>query len=201
MTGFPSGEWSFLLVGDQWPDDQDLLALSHGKMNRGQVKSGFIHFADMLHNAQTGPLAGQQGHTADDLRDAFCQGENQARRVAEKNGVKESAYGTAYDSTRWPSARPDQLGRRGQQADQRNPRLEAARRSQGDADRCGDKPVSSAGQLSRRQNVAATSWKRCNGSSTRREPGSPLVNSRKPTASTSDKCSGNPTTKRICRSK
>ena len=58
-----------------------------------------MHFADMLHNAQTGPLAGQQGHTADDLRDAFCQGEKQARRVADKNGVKESAYSTAYDST------------------------------------------------------------------------------------------------------
>jgi len=58
-----------------------------------------MHFADMLRNAQTGPLAGQQGHTADDLRDAFCQGEKQARRVADKNGVKESAYSTAYDST------------------------------------------------------------------------------------------------------
>ena len=96
---FPPGDWSQVLVGDQWPDDQDLLTLSHGKFNRGQIKSGFTHFADMLHNAQTGPLAGQQGHTADDLRDAFCQGENQARRVADKNGIKESAYGTAYDST------------------------------------------------------------------------------------------------------
>ena len=95
---FPPGEWSFLLVGDQWPDDQDLMALSHGKINRGQLKTGFVHFADMLRNAQTGPLAGQQGYTADDLRNAFRQGEDQARQVAEKNGVKESAYGTAYDS-------------------------------------------------------------------------------------------------------
>jgi hypothetical protein len=95
---FPPGEWSFLLVGDQWPDDQDLMALSNGKVNRGQIKTGFAHFADMLRNAQTGPLAEQQGYTADDLRNAFRQGENQARQVAEKNGVKESAYGTAYDS-------------------------------------------------------------------------------------------------------
>jgi hypothetical protein len=95
---FPPGEWSFLLVGDQWPDDQDLMALSHGKINRGQTKTGFVHFADMLRNAQTGPLAEQQGYTADDLRNAFRQGEEQARQVAEKNGVKESAYGTAYDS-------------------------------------------------------------------------------------------------------
>src|SRR5580693_6068396 len=96
---FPPGEWSLLLVGDQWPDDEDLMALSHGKINRGNIKNGFSNFADMLRNAQTGPLAGQQGHTADDLRNAFSQGENQARRVAEKNGTKESAYATAYDST------------------------------------------------------------------------------------------------------
>jgi hypothetical protein len=95
---FPPGEWSLLLVGDQWPDDQDLMALSHGKINRGQIKTGFVHFADMLRNAQTDQLSDQQGYTADDLRDAFRQGENQAQRVAEKNGVKESTYGTAYDS-------------------------------------------------------------------------------------------------------
>ena len=74
------------------------MALSNGKLNRGQIKTGFSHFADMLRNAQSGPLASQQGHTADDLRDAFRQGEEQARRVAEKNGTKESAYQTTYDS-------------------------------------------------------------------------------------------------------
>ena len=95
---FPPGEWSFLLVGDQWPDDQDLMALSQGKVNRGLIKAGYLHFADMLHHAQTGPLAEQQGYTAGDLRSAFQQGEDQARQVAEKNGVKEGAYGTAYDS-------------------------------------------------------------------------------------------------------
>ena len=96
MSPFPPGQWSFLLVGDQWPDDQDLMALSHGKANRGQIKAGYVHFADMLRSAQAGPLAEQQGYTADDLRNAFQQGEEQARRVAEKNGVKESAYGSAY---------------------------------------------------------------------------------------------------------
>jgi hypothetical protein len=98
MTPFPPGEWSLLLVGNQWPDEQDLMALSQGKINRGSIKAGFTNFADILRNAQTGPLAEQQGYTADDLRNTFRQGEDQARRVAEKNGVKESAYGTAYDS-------------------------------------------------------------------------------------------------------
>ena len=99
MTPFPPGEWSFFLVGDQWPYDEDLTAISHAKTNRGQIKTGFSIFADTLSNAQTGPLAGQQGHTANDLHDAFRQGENHARRIAEKNSTKESAYGSAYDST------------------------------------------------------------------------------------------------------
>jgi len=97
MTPFPPGEWSRSLVGDQWPDDQDLMALSHGKINRGQIKTGFMQFADMLRNAQIGPLAEQQGYTADDLRNAFRQGENQARRVSEKNGVKASGGPLDHD--------------------------------------------------------------------------------------------------------
>lgn len=95
---FPPGEWSPLLVGDQWPDDHDLMALSDSKINRGNIKAGYTRFADMLRNTQTGPLAEQRGHTADDLRNTFCQGENHALRVAEKNNVKETAYGSAYDS-------------------------------------------------------------------------------------------------------
>jgi hypothetical protein len=86
------------IVGDQWVDDDDLMALSHGKLNRGNIKTGFTNFGDMLRSAQTGPLADQRGHTADDLRNAYRQGEAQARQVSQKNGVKEGAYGTAYDS-------------------------------------------------------------------------------------------------------
>jgi hypothetical protein len=98
MSPFPAGEWSFLLVGHQWPNDQDLMALSYGKNNRSQIKTGFIHFADMLRSARTGPLADQQGYTIEDLRNAFSQGESQARQIADKNGVKENAYISAYDS-------------------------------------------------------------------------------------------------------
>lgn len=87
-----------LLVGHQWPYDQDLMALSHGRLNRGQIKSDFIDFAEMLRNARSGPLAQQQGYTIDDLRNAFSQGEIRAREVADKNGTKEYAYSTAYDS-------------------------------------------------------------------------------------------------------
>lgn len=95
---FPSGEYSILIVGDQWVYDQDLMALLHGKTNRGNIKSGFSNYADMLRNAQSGPLSGQRGHTAEDLRNAYREGELRAREIAEKNGVKENAYGSAYDS-------------------------------------------------------------------------------------------------------
>ena len=94
----PDGEFTLPIVGDQWPYDDDLAALSHGKSNRKKIKTGFMHFADMLRNAQSGPLANQQGYTADDLRNAFRQGEEQAHQVSDKNGTKESAYESAYDS-------------------------------------------------------------------------------------------------------
>lgn len=96
---FPPGEWSPSIVGDQWPRDDDMVAIQHGKTNREAIETGFNGYADMLSRARTGPLAGQQGHTADDLRNAFQRGEEDARLVALKNGVKQSAYGTACDST------------------------------------------------------------------------------------------------------
>ena len=197
---FPPGEWSVLLVGDQWPEDQDLMALSHGKMNRRQIKNGFAHFADILHNAQTGPLAGQQGHTADDLRDAFCQGENQSRQVAEKNGVKESAYGTAYDSTVGLQHDLTSLAEEG------NKQIKEIQDSKQPVEAKVPQIVAVIDQARTLANLASAKcggnvWARCRGSSTRKEPGSLLVSSRKPTASTSDRCSGNPKTKPACRVK
>jgi hypothetical protein len=98
MSEFPRGEWSPVLVGDQWPSDLAMATIDQGETNRGNTETGFNHFGDLLHDAQTGPLAEQQGHTADDIRDAFRRGEQQARQVAHKNGVKRKAYSTAHDS-------------------------------------------------------------------------------------------------------
>ncbi|WP_322857971.1 DUF5631 domain-containing protein [Mycobacterium shigaense] len=95
---FPDGDWSIFIVGDQWPYDGDLAALSHGGANRGQIKSAYEHFSDILRSAQSGPLAPQQGHTAEDLRNAFQRGEKQAREIALKNAAKEAAYSAAYES-------------------------------------------------------------------------------------------------------
>lgn len=98
MTGFPSGEWTPLLVGHQWPSDLAVAALSGGQSNREIIEMGFDQFGDVLRDAQIGPLVDQQGCTADDIRTTFRRGEEQARQVAEKNGVKKNAYATARES-------------------------------------------------------------------------------------------------------
>src|SRR4051812_23625528 len=98
MMGFPPGEWSQILVGDQWPDDQELKALAQGKTNRESIRNRLADFADALRNARPAPLIDREGSPADDPRTAFRQGEAHARNVAKKNGTKATAYETAYDS-------------------------------------------------------------------------------------------------------
>lgn len=94
----PPGEWSPLIVGEQWVDDPDLMVLSLSISKREDVKNEYLSLADMLRRAQIDALAEQQGYTVDDLRRAFRQGEEQARRVATNNEVKATAYGSAYNS-------------------------------------------------------------------------------------------------------
>jgi len=98
MTDSPPGEWSYLLVGHQWPNDGDLAALHEGKTNRQTSKTAFSQFADALRCARTCQLNQQRGFTIADLRNAFLRGETLAERLAEKNRIKADAYGTSYDS-------------------------------------------------------------------------------------------------------
>lgn len=95
---FPTGKWAHLLVGDEWPDDQDLAIMSHCKSNRAGTTNAYRKFGDVLRDVRNGPLVEQRGLTAEDLRNAFNQGSNYAYAVAEKNSVKLRAYNTAYDS-------------------------------------------------------------------------------------------------------
>src|SRR3982074_750849 len=74
------------------------MAIDLGRISRGRVKSEFGRFASNLRNAETGSLVEPWSCTANDLRNAFRRGGDHARRVAGKNAVKETAYGTAYDS-------------------------------------------------------------------------------------------------------
>jgi hypothetical protein len=98
MSGFPPGKWPPLLVGHVWPYDTALASINAGKTNRGNIETGYNNFTDQLRNARFGPLSQQEGVTADDIRDAYYRGEQDARQVAQKNGVKKSSCATDYDS-------------------------------------------------------------------------------------------------------
>jgi hypothetical protein len=96
--GGPPGEWSQLIVGHQWPSDMTVAGLNAWIENRGQIANAHLNIADLLNAAKSGPLAVQEGKTADSLVQLFDEGEQLAREVANKNGVKKDSYATALSS-------------------------------------------------------------------------------------------------------
>ena len=92
------GGWSQLIVGHQWPSEMTIAGLQTWIENRGQIANAHHSIADLLNAAKTGPLAVQQGKTADALVQLFDEGEQLARDVAKKNGVKKDSYTTALAS-------------------------------------------------------------------------------------------------------
>src|SRR3984957_17728010 len=96
--GGPPGEWSQLIVGHQWPSEMTITGLNAWIENRGQIAAAHHNVADLLNAAKTGPLAVQDGKTADALVQLFDEGEQLAREVARKNGVKKDSYATALNS-------------------------------------------------------------------------------------------------------
>ncbi len=96
--GGPSGEWSTLIVGHQWPSDMTIAGLNAWVQNRGQIAEAHHNIADLLNAAKTGPLAMQEGKTADHIVQLFDDGEQLARDVARKNRVKKDSYSSALSS-------------------------------------------------------------------------------------------------------
>src|ERR1700722_8960652 len=92
------GGWSQLIVGHQWPSEMTIAGLQTWIENRGQIANAHHGIADVLNAAKTGPLAVQEGKTADALVQLFDEGEQLARDVAKKNGVKKDSYTTALAS-------------------------------------------------------------------------------------------------------
>jgi len=87
-----------LLVGAQWVSITSVAALNNAIANRGTIQANFSQLHDTLQQAITTTLAGQEGETADAIRDAFRQGADQAAKVAEKNGAYKKALQDALDS-------------------------------------------------------------------------------------------------------
>jgi Family of unknown function (DUF5632)/Family of unknown function (DUF5631) len=98
VPDYPPGEWSVLLVGAQWVSITSVTALTNAIANRGTIQTNFSQLHDTLQNAITTTLTGQEGLTADAIRDAFRQGAEQAAKIAEKNGAYKKALQDALDS-------------------------------------------------------------------------------------------------------
>src|ERR1700733_1457184 len=96
--GSSLGGWAPVIVGHQWPSETAIAGLNAWIQNRGQIAEGHSNIANLLNAAKTGPLAVQQGRTADALIDLFDHGEQLARDVARKNGVKKDSYNAALSS-------------------------------------------------------------------------------------------------------
>lgn len=98
MTTIPGGKWSHLLVEHVWPDDGALAAIQVSRGHREIIQSGYQEFSETLGRAVHTALSEQQGVTAINLRQAFLQGEEQSRRLAQKNAAKAAAYAAAHAS-------------------------------------------------------------------------------------------------------
>jgi Family of unknown function (DUF5632)/Family of unknown function (DUF5631) len=98
VPDYPPGEWSAPLVGAQWVSITSVTALNNAIGNRGTIQTNFTQLHGTLQNAITTTLAGQEGVTADAIRDAFRQGAEQAAQIAEKNGTYKKALQDSLDS-------------------------------------------------------------------------------------------------------
>lgn len=97
-TDYPPGKWTPLLIGLQWPSSSTLMLLSNAIRQRLGVATGYSDLADQLTNALFGPLAGQEGVTAEATRTKFTNGRDHAQAVTDKNTTKSNAYSKAHQA-------------------------------------------------------------------------------------------------------
>ncbi|OBI44551.1 hypothetical protein A5707_03195 [Mycobacterium kyorinense] len=98
MPDYPPGRYSHVLVGHVWPSGSNLATVGKASTDFGNTATAYQALQDQLRQARFGPLAGQAGVTADDVRDAFQRGESHAGTVAEKNAAKLAAFTSVRDA-------------------------------------------------------------------------------------------------------
>lgn len=96
MADLPSGEWSQLLVGHQWPGSGSLAILGAAAADRAALGSAYDGYAEILRSVRTGILAAQEGLTADSARQSFGFGESGARDIAARSLAKHASYTSAH---------------------------------------------------------------------------------------------------------
>jgi hypothetical protein len=90
--------WFHVMVGQWWTPEADLGTLTVAANKRHMTATAWQHFSDDLRQQLTGSLSPdiQKGMTADNLRDAFTWGADQAGGVAKTNGVISDSHGAAH---------------------------------------------------------------------------------------------------------
>ena len=96
MADLPSGQWSSLLVGHQWPGSGALAILRAAAASRAGLGSDYDGYADVLRAIRTQVLDSQLGVTAESARQSFQSGETLARDIAARNLAKHQSYQSAH---------------------------------------------------------------------------------------------------------
>ena len=98
MAANNGNPWFHVMVGQWWTPEADLGTLTVAANKRHTTSTAWQHFSDELRQQLTGSLSPdtQKKTTADNLRDAFTWGAEQAAGVAKTNSVISDSHGTAH---------------------------------------------------------------------------------------------------------
>jgi hypothetical protein len=90
--------WFQLMVGHWWTPEADLSVVGAASTKRLATSTAWQHFSDGLREQLSGSLSPdmQKGITADNLRDTFTWGAQQADEVAKTNSVISNAHCSAH---------------------------------------------------------------------------------------------------------
>lgn len=98
VIDLPPGDWTPILVGDQWPSSASLQSTMDCAEKRAALVSELDHYADVLVQIRHQSLAPQEGITAEEIRGEFDRGIAEAQRVAEVNRAKSKSYLAAHNT-------------------------------------------------------------------------------------------------------
>ncbi len=98
MAANSGDPWFKLMVGHWWTPEIDLGVVSAAATKRQMNSTAWHDFSDQLRNQLTGSLSPdvQKGITADNLRDTFTWGADQAGGVAKINEVIHESHSSAH---------------------------------------------------------------------------------------------------------
>lgn len=98
MMASQAGVWTTLLVGPWYPSENSIQAADAILRRRRKLAADYENHGNELFQARTGPLAEQEGATADATRAKFEQGEHLAASISTKNAVKSESFRSAGEA-------------------------------------------------------------------------------------------------------